>query len=92
MLSPTRKSLAAKNSHHSSSRSVPLVCRAFWMRMPGRLYFCCRATASRNQSSPIKVGSPPCQAKVTSGTFWASMYCRVYSSSRSSGMRKSEPG
>jgi len=33
---------------------------------PGRAYFFCNATAARKKSSPISVGSPPCQQKLLS--------------------------
>ena len=42
---------------------------------------------------PIIVGSPPCQATITSGTLaCASISCRTYSSSSSSAIRNREPG
>jgi hypothetical protein len=37
------------------------------MRMPGLRYFAWKVTL-RKKSNPIRVGSPPCQAKVTWGT------------------------
>ena len=40
----------------------------------------------------MSVGSPPCQATVTSGSAWASSSWRTYASSTSSDMRNRSPG
>ena len=60
--------------------------------MPGRAYFRASSTARRKNSRPMSIGSPPCQAIVTSGARCASMSCRMYRSSSSSLMRERAPG
>ena len=65
MLMPTRKWCSARSSHHSSVSSVPLV----WIvccDASGRAGGSCStsATARRKKSTPMSVGSPPCQAIV----------------------------
>ena len=70
MESPTRNWLAARNSHHASSSSVPLVWMALKMVFPSASFFC-NATALRKNSTPSSVGSPPCHAKLISGDWLA---------------------
>ena len=59
---------------------------------PGRRTDSAVSTARRKKSTPIRVGSPPCQATVTSPSGWDPMYWRRYSPSRSSDIRKRSPG
>ncbi len=69
-----------------------MVWSVFSTRTPGGAYFFSSSTALRKKSSPMSVGSPPCQAMVTSGTWCASMVWRIYASSTSSDIRKVLPG
>jgi hypothetical protein len=50
------------------------------------------ATARSKKSRPISVGSPPCQAKVTSVPGWAASVASTKRSSTASDMRKEDPG
>ena len=67
MLRPTRKPFSAKNLAQSPLILVPLVWMVWTTVWPGRAYFLPSSTARWKNSSPISVGSPPCQAIVTSG-------------------------
>ena len=60
--------------------------------MPGRRYFSTRVMVRRKKSSPIRVGSPPCQAMLTLSVWCDSMSWRMYCSSTSSLMRNLLPG
>ena len=84
MLSPTKKRCPLRNSHQFSSRSRPLVCKSFSMRLPPACR-CCNLATLRKKSSPNNVGSPPCQVKTTVSSSWPAMYCRTNSSRSSSG-------
>ena len=72
--------------------SVPLVWIVYSIVIPGRRYFSTYSVARRKKSTPIRVGSPPCQAMLTCGTRCASMSWRTYCSSSSSAIRKRLPG
>lgn len=58
-----------------SQSKLPLLIRS--NLVPGRAYFFPYTTARRKKSSPINVGSPPCQAIVTSGPCCASINWRI---------------
>ncbi len=88
MLKPTRKLLSWKNRHHSSSRRIPFVWNVFSIRVFSLAYFFCTSTERRKKSSPIRVGSPPCQAIVTLGTRCPLIVWRMNSSITSSVIRK----
>jgi hypothetical protein len=62
---PHKEIIFWKNSHHSSFKRVPLVCRMFSKIIPGFRYFSWKIMAFLKKSIPIKVGSPPCQETVT---------------------------
>ena len=74
---PTRTSCSLKNAAHSSSMSVAFVWIVYVIRWCGIRYFSASSTERRKKSTPIIVGSPPCQATVTSGEpACASINCR----------------
>ena len=77
MLMPTRKLCALKKAAHSSSINVPLVWIVYSIVIPGLQYFCAIAMLRSKKSSPISVGSPPCQATFTSGIWCASINWRM---------------
>jgi hypothetical protein len=81
-----------KNAASSSSMSVPFVWIVYSTCIPGRRYRSTCSVARRKKSTPIIVGSPPCQAIVTYGCRWASISSRMYRSSMSSAIRKRLPG
>ena len=81
-----------KNAAISSSMSVPFVWIVYSTVIPGRRYFSTYAVARRKKSTPIIVGSPPCQAIDTNGIRCASISWRMYCSSSSSAIRKRLPG
>ena len=92
MDSPTRKSLSRKKRAHSASINVPLVWTVLTMRWPGRAWRRSYSRERRKKSSPMSVGSPPCQATVTSGAGpCASISWRMYSCSMSSAIRNLLP-
>ncbi len=72
--------------------SVPFVWIVYSMVIPGLRCFSTYSVARRKKSTPIIVGSPPCQAIVTWGTRCASISWRTYCSSSSSAIRKRLPG
>ncbi len=71
---------------------VPFVWIVYVTVIPGRRCLSTYAVARRKKSTPIIVGSPPCQAIVTSGVRCASISWRTYSSSIASAIRKRLPG
>ena len=77
MLSPTRKPCALKKRAHSSSSSTPLVWMVWRIFWPGFLYFATSSIERLKNGSPIRVGSPPCQAILTSGFGCAASNCRM---------------
>jgi hypothetical protein len=82
-----------KKAAHSSSSSVPFVWIVYTACWPRCRYCCASSTDRSKKSRPIIVGSPPCQAIVTSGTVaCASTNCRTYVSSRPSAIRNRDPG
>ena len=91
MLRPTSTSCSFRNRPHSSSSSTPLVWRALEIVWRGCAYFFCSSTTFWKNGTPRSVGSPPCQAKFTSGTDCDSMYWRMKFSSVSSLIRNRSP-
>src|SRR5262245_25541959 len=88
---PTRKDSSWRNAAHSSSSRVPLVCIVNCIgRSPAtsRAY----ATARRKKSTPRSVGSPPWNARSTSGVRCASIVCRIQLRNTWSAIRNRSPG